>query len=126
VVRSALRRQGVQSVRRDGRPADRGVSGAAPSGPLWDAYKVALSINDQMQRLVVMPPGTPPAAIAALRQALAALNDDKDYAADAMTAMGFVPHYTIDPALDRQMRERLSIAPDERGFITAYMKKAGK
>jgi tripartite-type tricarboxylate transporter receptor subunit TctC len=102
------------------------VNGVAPSGPLWEAYKVALTINAQMQRLVVLPPGSPPAAVAALRKALAALNNDKDYAADAMTVIKFVPHYTIDPNLNREVRERLSIPASTREFILSYMKKAGK
>ena len=102
------------------------VKGAPPSGPLWAAYKTALSINDQMQRLIVMPPGTPPAAVAALRQALAALNDDKDYAADALKAIQFVPHYNVAANLDQDMRAWLTIPPKMRAFITAYMKQAGK
>ena len=102
------------------------VKGALPSGPLWDAYKVALTVNAQMQRLVVLPPGSPPAAVAALRKALAALNDDKDYAADAMKAIQFVPHYTINSNLDKEVRDRLTISPPMREFILSYMKKAGK
>ena len=102
------------------------VKGGAPSGPLWEAYKTNLAVDAQMLRMIVMPPGTPPAAIAALRKAVAALNDDKAYAADAMTAIQFVPHYTVAANLDQQVRERLTIPPDMRTFITAYMNKAGK
>ncbi|HYP30516.1 MAG TPA: VOC family protein, partial [Burkholderiaceae bacterium] len=40
-----------------------------------------------------------PAAVAALRAALVALNDDKDYAADAMTAIQFVPRYEVSADL---------------------------
>jgi len=99
------------------------VEGGAPSGPLWDAYKTALSINAAMQRLVAMPPGTPPPAVAAMRKALAELNDDPDYAADAMTEIQFVPHYEIAPDLDQVVAARLTIAPDVRAFILDYMKK---
>jgi tripartite-type tricarboxylate transporter receptor subunit TctC len=102
------------------------VKGTAPTGPLWEAYKVALTISGQMQRLVVMPPGSPPQAVAALRKALAALNDDKDYAADAMKVIQFVPHYTISPDLDQEVRGRLTISPSMRTLITDYMKKAGQ
>jgi tripartite-type tricarboxylate transporter receptor subunit TctC len=99
------------------------VKGGTPSGPLWEAYKTNLLVDAQMLRLVAMPPGAPPAAVAALRKAVLALNDDKDYAADAMTAMQFVPHYEVGAALDQTVRQRLSIPPDMRSFITAYMKK---
>jgi tripartite-type tricarboxylate transporter receptor subunit TctC len=99
------------------------VKGGAPSGLLWEAYKTNLAVDAQMLRLVAMPPGSPPAAVAALRKALAELNDDQDYAADAMTAMQFVPHYEVGPDLDRVVRDRLTISPDMRGFITDYMKQ---
>jgi hypothetical protein len=102
------------------------VKGAAPSGPLWDAYKTNLSVDAAMLRLVAMPPDSPPAAVAALRKALAELNDDKDYAADAMTAMQFVPHYDVSPDLDQTVRDRLNIPPEMRSFITGYMKKVAK
>ena len=102
------------------------VKGTEPSGQLWEAYKTNLGVDAQMLRTVVMPPGSPPAAVAALRKALAALNDDKAYAADAMTAIQFVPHYTIDQNLDKEVRERLTIPAPMHEFILSYMKKAGK
>ena len=102
------------------------VKGGTPSGELWEAYKTNLIVDAQMLRLVAMPPDSPPAAIAALRQALIALNDDADYAADAMTAMQFVPHYEVSANLDQTVRDRLTIAPEMRSFITGYMKKVAK
>ena len=102
------------------------VKGAAPSGPLWDAYRTNLAVDASMLRLVAMPPGSPPAAVAALRQALAALNDDADYATDAMTAIQFVPHYEVSANLDQTVRERLTISAEMRSFITGYMKKVAK
>jgi hypothetical protein len=102
------------------------VKGGTPSGPMWDAYKTTLSINAAMQRLVVMPPNSPPAAVAALRKALAALNDDQDYAQDAMTAIQFVPHYEVAPGVDQSIRERLAISPEMRAFILDYTKKVAQ
>jgi tripartite-type tricarboxylate transporter receptor subunit TctC len=102
------------------------VKGGAPSGPLWDAYRTNLLVDAAMLRLVAMPPGSPPAALAALRKALLALNDDKDYAADAMTAIQFVPHYEVSANLDQVVRERLTISPEMHDFIADYMKKVAK
>ena len=102
------------------------VKGGTPSGELWEAYKTNLAVDAQMLRLVAMPPDSPPAAIAALRQALAALNDDADYATDAMTAIQFVPHYEVSTNLDQTVRDRLTISPEMRSFITGYMKKVAK
>jgi tripartite-type tricarboxylate transporter receptor subunit TctC len=102
------------------------VKGGEPSGPLWEAYKTNLLVDASMLRLVAMPPDSPPAAVAALRKALLELNDDKDYAADAMTAIQFVPHYEVGADLDRVVRDRLAISPEMRSFITGYMKKVAK
>ena len=102
------------------------VKGGTPSGPLWDAYRTNLLVDASMLRMVAMPPGSPPAAVAALRKALAELNDDKDYAADAMTAIQFVPHYQISPDLNDVVRRRLTISPAMRGFIGDYMKTVAK
>jgi hypothetical protein len=41
-----------------------------------------------------------------------------------MRAIQFVPHYTVEPNLGQQVRERLTISPQMRTFITGYMKKA--
>ncbi len=104
----------------------RAVKGGDPSGPLWEAYRTNLSVDASMLRLVAMPPGSPPAAIAALRQALLELNDDKDYAADAMNAMQFVPHYDAPAGFRRIVHDRLTISPAMRDFITGYMKKVAQ
>jgi tripartite-type tricarboxylate transporter receptor subunit TctC len=104
----------------------RTVKGAPPAGPLWDAYKTNLEVDAQMLRIVVMPPHPPPAALAALRTALAELNDDPAYAADAMKAIQFVPHYVVNANLDKEVRQRLTISPEMRRFITAYMKAVAK
>ena len=49
----------------------RKIKGAMPSGQLWDTYRAIHTINGAMQRQVVLPPGAPPAAVAALRAAVA-------------------------------------------------------
>jgi hypothetical protein len=97
------------------------IKGAAPSGPLWDAYLTNLSVDAQMLRLIVMPPGSPPAAITALRRALLALNDDEAYAADAMKAIQFVPHYIADANVEAHLRERLTVSPAIRRVIVDYL-----
>jgi hypothetical protein len=43
-----------------------------------------------------------------------------------MTAIQFVPHYEVSANLDRTVRDRLTISPEMRSFITGYMKKVAK
>ena len=98
------------------------IKGELPSGQLFEAYKTNLQV-DYMQRLLAMPPGTPPAAVAAMRKAVLALNDDPDYAADAMKTVQFVPHYSGGPNVDDEVKKTLTIAPGMRDYVMAYIKK---
>jgi tripartite-type tricarboxylate transporter receptor subunit TctC len=104
----------------------RKIKGSLPSGQLWDAYLTILSINSAMQRTVVLPPNSPPAAIAALRDAIGELNDDKSYADEAIRTLGFAPEWVAGPNTNAQVRRALSITPQMRSFIAGYVKDAKK
>src|SRR5712675_3309102 len=66
----------------------RQIRGTMPSGQLWDIYKAIIGADGIIQRIIVMPPGVPPAAIAALRDAIGRVNGDKAYAEEAEKAFG--------------------------------------
>ena len=100
----------------------RKLKGRDPSGPLWDAYRTNLAVDSAMLRTVAMPPGAPAAAQAALRTALARLNNDKEYAADTMKAMQFVPHYETGDDINARVRRALTVSPEVRTFVTSYMR----
>jgi tripartite-type tricarboxylate transporter receptor subunit TctC len=68
------------------------------------------------------PPGVPAAAVEALRTALARLNDDKDYAEEAMKAMQFVPHYETGADINARVRRALALPLEIRSFVLDYMK----
>ncbi len=104
----------------------RAVRGGIPSGPLWDAYRTNLAVDSAMLRTIAMPPGSPPAAQAALRAALTRLNNDKDYAADAMKAMQFVPHFETSDDINARVRRALTVSPEVRTFVLTYYTRAGK
>jgi tripartite-type tricarboxylate transporter receptor subunit TctC len=101
----------------------RKVKGGAPSGILWDVYRANLAVDQSMLRAVVMPPGSPPAAVAALRAAIARLNDDPDYAQDAIKTMQFAPRYETGGDLNARVRGALAVAPGIKEFVTEYLKK---
>jgi tripartite-type tricarboxylate transporter receptor subunit TctC len=100
----------------------RRLKGREPSGPLWEAYRTNLTVDAPMLRTVAMPPGSPPAAQAALRTALARLNGDTDYAAEAMKAMQFVPHYETGDDINARVRNALTVSPEIRAFVMNYMR----
>jgi hypothetical protein len=100
----------------------RKLKGKEPSGPLWDAYRTNLAVDGSMLRTIAMPPGSPQAAQAALRAALARLNSDPDYAAESMKAMQFVPHYETGDDINARMRRALTVSPEIRTFVLNYMR----
>jgi tripartite-type tricarboxylate transporter receptor subunit TctC len=102
------------------------IKGTKPSGQLWDVYLASLAINSAMQRLLVMPPGTPQAAVDTLRAALLRLNNDKAFAEDAIKTIGFVPEYAAGPETNRQVRAALTVRPEVRTFVVDYIKNAKK
>ena len=104
----------------------RTIKGAMPSGQLWDVYLAGLTINAAMQRLIVLPPRAPPAAVEALRGAVQRLNADAAFADDASKAMGFVPHYEASPQINRQVRQALTVRPEVRAFVADYIRSGKK
>jgi tripartite-type tricarboxylate transporter receptor subunit TctC len=104
----------------------RKIKGAEPSGKLWDVYLSSLAINAAMQRLVVLPPGSPQPAVDALRAAVLRLNDDQDFAQEAMSALGYVPSYEAGPDTNRQVRAALTVSPEIRTFVLDSIKNAKK
>ena len=100
----------------------RKLKGGEPSGPRWDAYRTNLAVDSAMLRTIAMPPGSPAAAQDALRSALAKLNNDKDYAAETMKAMQFVPRYETGADINARVRRALTVSPEIRTFVASYMK----
>jgi len=104
----------------------RKVKGMLPSGPLWEAYRTLYEMNNNMLRLVALPPGAPKEAAAALRRAVERLAHDKEFAAESMKTLQFVPEYETAPDLSDQVRKRLIVAPAMRDYINAYTKSVPK
>jgi tripartite-type tricarboxylate transporter receptor subunit TctC len=102
------------------------MKGAPPSGELWDNDQAVNRIDGAMLRMICFPPGTPPAARAALAAAVNSLNADKDHAAEAMSTIGFVPEWQVGPDVDRSVKTLLAMPPAVRAFINAYIKAANK
>ena len=61
----------------------REIKGSDPKGPLWETYLTALQLTGEVFRVAVMPPGSPKAAVDAMRAAIRALGSDKEFAEEA-------------------------------------------
>jgi tripartite-type tricarboxylate transporter receptor subunit TctC len=104
----------------------RQIKGALPAGQLWDTYRAVHTVNGSMQRQVVLPPGAPPAALAALRAAVGRVNADKEHADEALKTMGFVPEWMAGPDTNKEVRQAIALSPELRAFIADYIKRANK
>ena len=99
------------------------MNGALPTGPMWDAYRVANSVGTLFLRIVVMPPKTPPEAVAAMRRAFTSVNDDAEFQVDALKTIKFVPRYLSDDKTAQLYREKLKPEPALRDFLRAYVEQ---
>jgi tripartite-type tricarboxylate transporter receptor subunit TctC len=102
------------------------IKGAPPSGSKWEAFRTIHHVNSTLQRLVALPPSAPPEAVAALTTALERLNDDKDFAAESVRAMGFALGYETGPDIAARVRAMLVASPEVRAFVADYIKAAQK
>jgi putative tricarboxylic transport membrane protein len=104
----------------------RKAKGKMPAGRHWDIYRTNLAVDSAMLRTVVLPPGSPPAAVDALRRAIERLNGDQEFAQEAQKSLQFVPHYVTGGDLNARVRRTLVVRPEIRAFVTEYIKNPPK
>jgi tripartite-type tricarboxylate transporter receptor subunit TctC len=102
------------------------VKGKRPSGELWEAYRTLYELSSNLLRVIAVPPGTPPAALAALGNAVEALNHDPEFAAESMKLMEFVPEYVTGPGTSDKVRGMLVATPQMRDYLNTYMRNVPK
>jgi hypothetical protein len=102
------------------------MKGTMPSGRLWEAYKSLVAVDGTMLRLIVMPPGTPPAAVTALREALIRLNGDKGHAEDSLKAFGYVPVWLASADNNTTAARSMTFDSATRSFLQDYIKNPPK
>lgn len=97
--------------------------GTLPNSQLFDAYRLVNQMGTLFQRILVLAPGAPPAAVTALRSALNKLRTDAEFGADAMKSLKFVPTFLADEATERQFKSVVEPEPAMQAFIRAYVEK---
>jgi tripartite-type tricarboxylate transporter receptor subunit TctC len=102
------------------------IKGKMPSGEFWNIYKSIIAADGIIQRVIVLPPGAPQAAVEALRTAITRVNGDAAYADEAEKTFGFVPQWAAGPDTPNVAQTALSVSPQVRAFLTDYMKNLPK
>ncbi|HEV8344716.1 MAG TPA: hypothetical protein VGR30_20345 [Candidatus Binatia bacterium] len=102
------------------------IFGKPPSGIKYEALKAANIASGNMGRVALLPPGSPPEAVAVLRQAFASLSRDEDFIVEAKKVMRFHPRFETGEDGER-LREKVLAAPPELiDFVRQFIEQARK
>jgi len=98
------------------------IKGGEPKGPLFEHYKTLLAINGGLFRIAVFPPGTPKAAVDAMRTAFTRLGSDKEFAEESTKAFSYVPEFEAGPDTNERVRPALFTSAEMKSFVAEYVK----
>jgi tripartite-type tricarboxylate transporter receptor subunit TctC len=101
----------------------RRVKGEPPKGLIWDSYRVVNNVGTLFLRTILAPVGTPPAAIAALKDGLVKMQQDPVYKAEAVKAIRYVPRYVTDADMEAIFRKTIAPPREIRAFFRSYIEK---
>jgi len=101
------------------------IFGKPPSGIKYEALKAANLASGNMARVALMPPGSPPEAVAALRHAFAALSKDEEFISEAKKVMKFHPRFETGEDGER-LRQKVQAAPELVDFVRQFIDQARK
>jgi tripartite-type tricarboxylate transporter receptor subunit TctC len=96
------------------------VSGKAPTGNEWEAFKAFLIAGFPAQKLVVLPKQTPKHIVEAYRKAFRDMRNDPDYQVGLKNAFGGYEQLT-DKAAESLYREATTIDPVARDWVRNHL-----
>lgn len=99
------------------------ITGELPRSELFDAYRLVNLVGTQLQRVLVMPPGTPKEAAAALQAGVVKVGEDPEYKDDALRTLKFVPRFVVGERVEALFRDKLNPEPRLKSFIRTYIEK---
>ncbi len=95
--------------------------GKLPETELFDAWRLVNQMGTVFQRVLVMAPGTPSAAVEALRRAVEMMPADPAFRDDALTSIKFVPSYLTDVKTAALFAKVTDPAPNIQAFLKKYV-----
>jgi putative tricarboxylic transport membrane protein len=102
------------------------IYGKAPTGIKYEALKAANMASQNLNRVALLPPGSPREAVLALRQAFVGLSSDEDFIGEAKKVMRFQPRFESGEDGER-LRDKVLRAPTEIvEFVRKYVEEARK
>jgi hypothetical protein len=97
--------------------------GDLPRSELFEAWRLVNQMGTLFQRLLVLAPGTPPAALDALRRAIGRLGEDAAFREDALKSIKLVPSYLADARTAALFHRVADPEPRMQLFLRGYIDK---
>jgi tripartite-type tricarboxylate transporter receptor subunit TctC len=94
--------------------------GKYPEGPLFDAFILVNNLSTKVERIVVMPAGSPKAAVAEMQHAFAATGEDKEFIAEWERIIKDPPELTSPKEGEELFASLAHVKPE----VKATLKKA--
>ena len=102
------------------------IFGKPPSGIKYDTLRAANLASGNLNRVALLPPGSPPEAVTTLRQAFAALSRDEEFIAEAKKVMRFHPRFETGEDGEKLRQKVLTASPEIVDFIRQFIDQARK
>ena len=99
------------------------MKGELPRSELFDAWRLVNLAGTQFLRILVMAPGTPKAAVAALQEAAAKLAADPEFKEDSQKSVKFVLQFAADDRTRERFQRLLSPEPPLQTLLRDYVAK---
>ena len=100
------------------------IYGKPPSGIKYEALKAANMASQNMNRVALLSPRTPAAAITAMRQGFVGLAKDEEFLAEAQKAMKFHPRFEIGEDGERLRAKVLQAPAEVIEFVRQFVEQA--
>jgi len=98
------------------------MSGKEPAGPKWKLFQILSSF-----RQILAPPGTPPEAVEAVREAFISMSKDPKFLEEYKKVVGIAPKMITDPKDIQKAMEPWKTAGDEmKQFRLKYVDEGRK
>ena len=102
------------------------IFGKAPTGIKYDALKAANMASQNLNRVALLPPGSPKEAILAMRQAFTQLGKDEEFITEAKKVMRFQPRFEVGEDGERLRDKVLRAPPELITFVQKFVQDAMK
>jgi tripartite-type tricarboxylate transporter receptor subunit TctC len=102
------------------------IFGKPPSGLKYEVLKTTNLASGNLNRVALLPPGSPADAITSLRQAFVSLSRDEEFIAEAKKVMKFHPRFETGEDGEKLRQKVLTASPEIVDFIRQFIEQGRK